>query len=53
MWVTLKNKILSKEPISRLWIECDADVVRRAKLKLFGYVECKEMDVWVAAYRGF
>jgi len=50
---SLKNRMTSAELNSQLGIECITDVVRRNRLRWFGYVERKDSDDWVSAYRSF
>ena len=49
--VELSDRKASAELSNRLATESVSDVVRRGKLRWFGYVERKEPDDWVSACR--
>ena len=45
--VTLNDKILLEELLSRVGVEPVGDIVRRGRLRWFGHVERKSEDDWV------
>jgi len=51
--VHLKSRMVSAELNNRLGIQYITDVVRLSRLRLFGYVERKASDYWVAACGSF
>ena len=46
-----RDSVPSEELLDRLDIECVSDVVRRGRLRWYGYVERKGCDDWVSACR--
>ena len=49
--VSLKNRGRSEDLCNLLDNNCVADVVRRERLRWFGYLERKSVDDWVSACR--
>ena len=49
--VALRDKALTVELMKKLGIESVVEVMRRGRLRGFGYVERKEVDDWVSACR--
>ena len=49
--VSLKDRKLSVDLYSLLGVQNVDEVVRRGRLRCFGYVECKSGDDWVSACR--
>ena len=45
--MSLKDRKRSDELLTRLVIECVENKIQRARLRWFGYVECKEENDWV------
>ena len=50
--VSLKDRRRSEDLCNLFGINCVADVVRRVRLRWFGYLERKSVDDWVSACRG-
>ena len=49
--VTLRDKVPTVELRRRLGVDGVVEVMRRGRLRWFGYVERKEVDDWVSACR--